>query len=94
MKAGAIEFLTKPFRDDDLLNAVEQAITRSRQIEQLKNKPVEEKPSSEDAMRSEISFSEIVGQSAALRRVLKEVETVAPPIRPCSSVARRGRERN
>ena len=78
MKAGAIEFLTKPFRDNDLLNAVEQAITRSRQIEQLKNKPAEEKPYSEDALRSEISFSEIVGQSAALRRVLKEVETVAP----------------
>ena len=26
MKAGAVEFLTKPFRDEDLLNAVEQAI--------------------------------------------------------------------
>ena len=78
MKAGAIEFLTKPFRDEDLLNAVEQAIKRSRQIEQLKNKPADEKKYSEDALRSEISFSEIVGQSAALRRVLKEVETVAP----------------
>src|SRR5262245_771940 len=32
MKAGAIEFLTKPCRDDDLLHAVEQAITRSRQL--------------------------------------------------------------
>jgi FixJ family two-component response regulator len=30
MKAGAIEFLTKPFVDEDLLNAVEQAIERSR----------------------------------------------------------------
>lgn len=78
MKAGAIEFLTKPFRDDDLLNAVEQAINRSRQIEQLRNKPAEEKKSSEDALRSEISFSEIVGQSAVLRSVLQEVETVAP----------------
>ena len=78
MKAGAIEFLTKPFRDDDLLNAVEQAINRGRQIEQLRNKPAEEKKSSEDALRSEISFSEIVGQSAVLRSVLQEVETVAP----------------
>ena len=78
MKAGAIEFLTKPFRDEDLLNAVEQAIKRGRQIEQLKNKPADEKKYSEDGFRSEISFSEIVGQSAALRRVLKEVETVAP----------------
>jgi PAS domain S-box-containing protein len=34
MKAGAIEFLTKPFRGEDLLNAVAQAIKRSREIEQ------------------------------------------------------------
>ena len=78
MKAGAIEFLTKPFRDEELLNAVEQAINRSRQMEQLKTKPAGVKSYSEDELRSEISFSEIVGQSAALRSVLKEVETVAP----------------
>jgi DNA-binding NtrC family response regulator len=78
MKAGAIEFLTKPFRDADLLNAVEQAINRGRQIEQLRKKSTEEKPYSEDGLRNEISFSEIVGQSAVLCRVLKEVETVAP----------------
>jgi FixJ family two-component response regulator len=29
MKAGAVEFLTKPFGDDVLLNAIEQAIERS-----------------------------------------------------------------
>jgi FixJ family two-component response regulator len=28
MKAGAVEFLTKPFRDQDLLDAIEQAIAR------------------------------------------------------------------
>ena len=78
MKAGAIEFLTKPFRDEDLLNAIEQAINRGRQMEQLKNTSAEQKPHSEDALRSEINFAEIVGQSPALRRVLKEVETVAP----------------
>jgi len=32
MKAGAIEFLTKPFRDEDLLEAVEQALARRRQL--------------------------------------------------------------
>ena len=30
MKAGAVEFLTKPFRDQDLLDAVQQAIERNR----------------------------------------------------------------
>jgi FixJ family two-component response regulator len=30
MKAGAVEFLTKPFRDDVLLDAIAQAVERSR----------------------------------------------------------------
>jgi FixJ family two-component response regulator len=30
MKAGAVEFLTKPFRDQDLLDAVAQALERDR----------------------------------------------------------------
>jgi FixJ family two-component response regulator len=30
MKAGAIEFLTKPFRDQDLLDAIQQALEHDR----------------------------------------------------------------
>jgi FixJ family two-component response regulator len=30
MKSGAVEFLTKPFRDQDLLNAIYQALERDR----------------------------------------------------------------
>src|SRR5207302_3230005 len=30
MKAGAVEFLTKPFRDQDLMDAVQVAIERDR----------------------------------------------------------------
>jgi len=30
MKAGAVEFLTKPFRDQDLLDAVQQALAQDR----------------------------------------------------------------
>jgi FixJ family two-component response regulator len=32
MKAGAVEFLTKPFNDDVLLNAIQQALERSRNV--------------------------------------------------------------
>jgi FixJ family two-component response regulator len=34
MKAGAVEFLTKPFRDQDLLDAVQQALERDRKARQ------------------------------------------------------------
>jgi len=34
MKAGALEFLTKPFRDQDLLDAIEQATERDRTARQ------------------------------------------------------------
>jgi FixJ family two-component response regulator len=30
MKAGAVEFLTKPFRDQDLLDAIQQGLERDR----------------------------------------------------------------
>src|SRR5258708_18728020 len=30
MKAGAVEFLTKPFRDQDLLDAIQQGLARDR----------------------------------------------------------------
>ncbi len=34
MKSGAIEFLTKPFRDQDLLDAINQALDRDRVMRQ------------------------------------------------------------
>jgi FixJ family two-component response regulator len=45
MKAGAVEFLTKPFRDQDLLDAIQQALERDRtareqrgEIEELRSR--------------------------------------------------------
>jgi FixJ family two-component response regulator len=41
MKAGAIEFLSKPFREQDLLDAIQQAIGRDRILRQEKAKDSE-----------------------------------------------------
>ena len=48
------------------------------EVSDLKNKLALEKLYLEDEIRSELNFEEIVGKSDALRRVLREVETVAP----------------
>ena len=41
MKAGAIEFLTKPFRDQDLLDAIHQALDSDRAAREQRAKAVE-----------------------------------------------------
>ena len=76
MKGGAVEFLTKPCRDEDLLNAIEQAISHSRQIEQRRR--ADEPTPSEAESHGDVGISEIVGHSEVMRRVLKAVDTVAP----------------
>ena len=76
-----------PFRADDIAFlkqvagqiaiAVENALAY-KQIGDLKDKLSQEKLYLEDEIRSEMNFEEIVGTSAAMKRVLKQVETVAP----------------
>jgi serine/threonine protein kinase len=41
MKAGAVEFLTKPFRDQDLLDAIQQALERDRAAREQRMEPAE-----------------------------------------------------
>jgi formate hydrogenlyase transcriptional activator len=49
-----------------------------RQIRELKDKLTQEKLYLEDELRSERNFQEIIGNSSALRKVLRQVEAVAP----------------
>jgi formate hydrogenlyase transcriptional activator len=49
-----------------------------REIADLKDRLAQENLYLEDEIRTELNFEEIVGTSAALRRVLQQVETVAP----------------
>src|SRR4030081_764525 len=41
MKSGAVEFLTKPFRDQDLLDAIHQALDRDRAARHHQNELAE-----------------------------------------------------
>ena len=41
MKSGAVEFLTKPFRDEDLLDAIHQALDRDRVTRQQEDELTE-----------------------------------------------------
>jgi formate hydrogenlyase transcriptional activator len=63
-----------------LANQVALAIDNAlafQQIAQLKDRLAEEKMYLEDELRTEYNFDEIIGKSHGLRRVLKQVETVA-----------------
>jgi len=48
------------------------------EITELKDKLAKEKLYLEDEIRTESNFGEIIGESAALKRILKQVQTVAP----------------
>ena len=62
MKAGAMEFLTKPFNADDLLNAIHEGISGTHSTE----------------LETKNDSADIVGESSALRAVLSRIQVVAP----------------
>jgi DNA-binding NtrC family response regulator len=83
IQAGAADFLTKPFEKEELLSAIRRCFcgyhTFNRQPrDQCNDKLTQEKLYLEDETRSEMNFGEIIGNSASLRGLLKQVGTVAP----------------
>jgi len=84
---GVVKYQDNAFNSDDIefltqiANQVAIAVENAcafGEIRELKEKLAQEKLYLEDEIRSEMNFAQIVGKSASLRRVLKQVETVAP----------------
>lgn len=70
-----VEFLTQIA--GQVAIAIDNALAY-RQISELRDRLTQEKLYLEDEIRSEMNFEEIVGNSAVLRRVLDQVQAVAP----------------
>jgi FixJ family two-component response regulator len=64
MKAGALDFLTKPFRDQDLLDAVNQALERdrARRVEEQDSAGVRERYASLTAREREVMAWVVAGR--------------------------------
>src|SRR5271163_2478748 len=71
----SLEFVTR--FAGQLAIAIENALAYE-EIKELKDKLAREKLYLEDEIRSERGFEEIIGRSAAIRAVLRQIETVAP----------------
>jgi two-component system response regulator PilR (NtrC family) len=70
MKIGALDYVQKPFKHDDLLLAIEKAVERKRlQDENIRLK---------DELRLRYGFANIIGKSQAMKNVFDLVKAAAP----------------
>ncbi len=70
MKAGAFDYVQKPFKHDDLLMTIDRALEHKRlRDENLRLK---------DELRQKFGFENIIGKSKAMRDVFELVKAAAP----------------
>ena len=69
MKAGAFDYLTKPFRKDDILLVINKTLQYSRLHHEVRRLRLE--------LKERDSFKEIIGNSKAMEGVLKLISKIA-----------------
>ncbi|MEW6364727.1 MAG: sigma-54 dependent transcriptional regulator [Acidobacteriota bacterium] len=70
MKIGAYDYVTKPFKNDELLMLLDKCITQKRVMEE--NRALKR------ALAERYAFADIVGNHASMRRIFDLIEQVAP----------------
>jgi DNA-binding NtrC family response regulator len=69
-KLGAFDFITKPFKNDELLLAVKNAMDHRHLVEE--NRRLQK------TLRDRYSFQNIIGKSAVMQQIFSLIEQVAP----------------
>ena len=75
MKSGAVEFLTKPFRDQDLLDAIHQALDRDRVARQRQAELVELRKRYESLSPRETQVMSLVVSGMLNKQIASELGT-------------------
>jgi FixJ family two-component response regulator len=75
MKSGAVEFLTKPFRDQDLLDAIHNALDRDRVTREERDKLAELRKCSESLTAREREVMGLVVSGMLNKQIASELGT-------------------
>jgi len=75
MKSGAVEFLTKPFRDQDLLDAIQQALKRDEVVRQQQTELAELKERYESLTAREREVMRLVGSGMLTKQIASTLGT-------------------
>jgi FixJ family two-component response regulator len=73
LKSGAVEFLTKPFRDQDLLDAIQQALERDRAAREQRNEIQELQQRYLALTRREREVMGLVGTGLPNKKIAAEI---------------------